>query len=131
MENLAKDTTPLDWYGDKMVITEDEPAYTMLPDGSIKQRANNFWMKMHTSPDPEDEFLSAQLQATDIADLIQDSEDKKRFLELSLQLRTVAPWELVGEARWKNITSPAANKIYLEMYTIARRNGVSNIELFT
>lgn len=97
-------------------------------------KANNLWMRLQTAPEGADPFILSQLSGGELTEKITDEGDKKRFSELSQQLQLVASWELKGDAKddpkWSAIVSSEANDIYYEMYTIARRNGISNKELF-
>ena len=86
-------------------------------------------MKVQWPPADADRFLEAQLQGERIAGMIKNPEDRARFEELSKSLSNIASWELRGDERWNAVTSDAANRVYIEMYQIARRNGLSNNDL--
>jgi hypothetical protein len=119
---------PDDLYGGE-ILPDADVMYIRSESGQIMSKANNLWMTVQWCPPNSHPTLAGFLRGEKIAEMIHDPVDKARFEELSKSLRNIASWELKGDDRWKAITSEEANRVYVELYQIARRNGVSNNQL--
>ncbi len=112
------------------ILSDEEVMYRLTDTGETVSRANNFWMKVQWAPPDAEALVAVCLRGQQIAEKIMNSKDRARFEELSKSLESIASWRLEGEARTKARTSKEANQIYVELYQIARRNGITNSELF-
>lgn len=119
---------PKDLYEGK-VLSDEDIMYRRSATGEIVSKSNNLWMTVQWLPSDAEPYLASYLQGEKIAEKIKDPADRARFEELSKSLRNIASWELQGDDRWRAITSDEANRVYVEIYQIARRNGVTNDRL--
>jgi hypothetical protein len=121
---------PKDLYEGK-VLSDEDIMYRRSATGEIVSKSNNLWLNVQYAPADAEPDMAVYFQGEKIAEMIKNPVDRARFEELTKGLASIASWELQGDDRWRAITSDEANRVYVEIYQIARRNGISNKILFS